>query len=217
MYTPDYLFNDTVPADDPNFDIWAWLDHHGPNVTLPAIHAVQDALREKGVKKFAATGYCFGGLYTLLLSQSNEIKVRISEYPSNVCSRSRQVGTTAHPSLWQVPEDILVLRNTSHVPFQMHTAEFDGESLFESHSMVRRLLMIAVLLTPALANVVDDVMLGHGNWSTLRPYKYGYSHIRYSGVSHGFAVRPENASDPVQIAAKERAFVESLKWIQRHL
>jgi dienelactone hydrolase len=87
VYTPDYLFNDTVPADDPNFDVLTWLGHHGPNVTLPAIHAVQDALREKGVKTFAATGYCFGGLYTLLLSQRNEIKVGISEYPLNVYSR----------------------------------------------------------------------------------------------------------------------------------
>lgn len=87
MYTPDYLFNDTVPADDPNFDFLAWLGHHGPNVTFPAIHAVQDALREKGVKKFAATGYCFGGLYTLLLSQKNEIKVGFSEYYSNVYLR----------------------------------------------------------------------------------------------------------------------------------
>jgi len=86
VYTPDYLFNDAVPADDPNFDIGAWIVHHGSNVTLPAIRAVQDALRGKGVKKFAATGYCFGGLYTLLLSQSNEIKVGNSRYPSNVCS-----------------------------------------------------------------------------------------------------------------------------------
>lgn len=77
--------------------------------------------------------------------------------------------------------------------------------------------MIVALLTPALANVVDDVMRGQGNWSTLAPYKYGYSHIRYSGVGHGFAVRPENASDPVQIAAKEKAFVEALKWVEKHL
>jgi hypothetical protein len=41
-----------------------------------------------------------------------------------------QVGTTAHLALWQVPEDILVLRNTSHLPFQMHSAEFDREFLF---------------------------------------------------------------------------------------
>jgi dienelactone hydrolase len=90
VYAPDYLFGDPVPADDTvpadvaNFDIVTWLDHHGPNVTLPAIHAVQDALREKGVEEFAATGYCFGGLYILLLSQSNDIKVRVSEWPSNV-------------------------------------------------------------------------------------------------------------------------------------
>jgi len=74
-----------------------------------------------------------------------------------------------------------------------------------------------VALTPALANLVDDVMLGQGNWSTLVPYKYGYSRIHYSGVGHGFAVRPANASDPVQIAAKEKAFVEALKWVRRHL
>jgi len=48
----------------------------------------------------------------------------------NVCSRDRQVGTVAHPSLWQVPEDILVLRNNSHVPFQIHTGDLDSESPF---------------------------------------------------------------------------------------
>ena len=84
-------------------------------------------------------------------------------------------------------------------------------------SKVRLLLMIVALLTPALASVVDDVMLGSGNWSTLTPYQYDYSHISYSGVGHGFAVRPANASDPVQIAAKEKAFVEAVKWVQRHL
>jgi len=125
-----------------------------------------------------------------------------------------QVGTTAHPSLWQVAEDILVLRKTSEVPFQVHTAEFDSE-YYSPKGLL--LLIIVALLTPALASVVDDVMLGHGNWSTLTPYQYGYSHISYSGVGHGFAVRPANASDPVQIAAKEKAFVEAVKWVHKHL
>ena len=125
-----------------------------------------------------------------------------------------QVATTAHPSLWQVPEDILVLRNTSEVRFQVHTAELDSRY---SSLKIRRLLIIVALLTPALASVVDDVMHGSGNWSTLTPYQYGYSHISYSGVGHGFAVRPANASDPVQIAAKEKAFDEAVKWVQRHL
>src|SRR5258708_20381125 len=71
-------------------------------------------------------------------------------------------------------------------------------------SMVRRLLIVAAYLTPALASVVDDVMLGSGNWSTLTPYQYGYSHISYSGVGHGFAVRLANARDPVQLAPKEK-------------
>ena len=77
--------------------------------------------------------------------------------------------------------------------------------------------MTVAFLTPALANMVDDVMLGQGSWSTLAPYKYGYELIHYSGVGHGFAVRPQNASDPVQIAAKEQAFVKALKWVQGHL
>jgi hypothetical protein len=62
--------------------------------------------------------------------------------------------------------------------------------------------MVVAVLTPALAAVVDDVMPGHGNWSALTPYKYGYSHLSYSGVGHGFAVRPGNASDPVQMRKK---------------
>ena len=77
--------------------------------------------------------------------------------------------------------------------------------------------MIVAFLTPALANMVDDVMLGQGNWSTLVPYKYGYETIRYTGIGHGFAVRPENASDPVQIAAKEQAFAKALTWVQKYL
>lgn len=84
-------------------------------------------------------------------------------------------------------------------------------------SNIRGLLTIVALLTPALATTVDDVMHGQGNWSTLVPYKYGYERIRYSGVGHGFAVRPANASDPVQVAAKERAFVEALKWVERYI
>lgn len=119
------------------------------------------------MKKFAATatGCCIVGLYTLLLSQSNEIEVGISKYPSNVTYGYVQVGTTAHPAFLQVPEDNLFLRSTSKVPSRLHAAEFDRESLFCSTS--RRLLTKVALITPDFARMVDDVMLGQGNWSTL--------------------------------------------------
>ncbi len=44
-----------------NVDLAGWVARHGRDVTRPILDGVINALKEQGVKKFAATGYCFGG------------------------------------------------------------------------------------------------------------------------------------------------------------
>lgn len=43
--------------------------------------------------------------------------------------------------------------------------------------------------------------------NTTTPYQVSL----YSGVSHGFGVRI-NASDPIQVFAKETAFLQAVRW-----
>ena len=43
------------------FNFMQWLTNHGPQHTRPALDSVINALKEQGVKSFAAVGYCFGG------------------------------------------------------------------------------------------------------------------------------------------------------------
>ncbi|KAK1235641.1 hypothetical protein PQX77_001126 [Marasmius sp. AFHP31] len=172
VFVPDYLNGDPAPADDPNFNLTEWLARHGPEQTLPPTRAVLGALREKGVKKIGVTGYCFGGVYTTLLSQANEVAVM------------------SHPSLFTIPDDVETLAANSTVPVEIHSADLD------------------TILTPELAKEVDDIFAG---------YSAGYRRFAYAGVGHGFAVRPENAGDPVQIGAKQLAFERAVSWFEEHL
>ncbi|KAF5365462.1 hypothetical protein D9758_010820 [Tetrapyrgos nigripes] len=98
------------------------------------------------------------------------------------------VATMAHPSLLVVPDDYEKVKAVSRVPVQINSAELDTG------------------LTPALADEIDQVMVG---------YKPGYNHTAWAGVGHGFAVSA-NASDPVQVAAKEGAFKVMSSWISTH-
>ncbi|KAL0070067.1 hypothetical protein AAF712_002964 [Marasmius tenuissimus] len=174
VFVPDYLNGDPAPADDPNFNLTEWLARHGPEQTLPPTRAVLGALRKKGVKKIGVTGYCFGGIYTTLLSQANEIEVAVM----------------SHPSLFTIPDDVETLAANSTVPVEIHSADLD------------------TILTPELAEEVDSIFVG---------YSAGYQRFAYAGVGHGFAVSPENASDPVQIEAKELAFQRAVSWFEEHL
>ncbi|KAK7027910.1 hypothetical protein VNI00_015126 [Paramarasmius palmivorus] len=98
------------------------------------------------------------------------------------------VATMAHPSLLVVPDDYELVKANSTVPVQINSAEFDTG------------------LTPALADEIDGVMVD---------YVPGYNHTAWSGVGHGFAVSA-NASDPVQVAAKEGSFQVMSNWISTH-
>jgi len=101
------------------------------------------------------------------------------------------VGTVAHPSLLNVPTDFELIKAQSRIPIEINNAELDTG------------------FTPAFA-LQTDAVLGDGQYAS------GYSRRQFDGVAHGFAVRA-NASDPVQVAAKQGAFDTSLSWIKAHL
>ncbi|KAJ9097241.1 hypothetical protein QFC21_004910 [Naganishia friedmannii] len=112
-YLVDYLSGDPIGPDEMNsgnFDLMGWLAKHGEEAVHSVLDPVMDGLKEQGVNKFAAVGYCFGGKYTVRLA----IQKRIS------------LGMIAHPSLLQVPEDLEALKKvTSEVPMLFITCETD--------------------------------------------------------------------------------------------
>ena len=88
---PD-LFNGTpAPSDlsDPKFNQSAFLSAHGPAAAEQIIQTGLDYLRTSlGVKRVAATGYCYGGRYAIRA----------------VAAKHADVGFAAHPSLWEDAE-----------------------------------------------------------------------------------------------------------------
>ncbi|KAJ6577179.1 alpha/beta-hydrolase [Mycena capillaripes] len=171
-FAPDYLNGDAIAMDG---NVTEWIVNHGEAQTTPPLLAVIKALKARGIKQIAATGYCFGGLYITRLVQNNTIAV----------------GTMAHPSFLNVPTDFTLMKAESHVPVEINNAELDTG------------------FTPAVA-LQTDAVIGDGQ------YLPGYFRRQFDGVAHGFAVRA-NASDPVQVAAKQGAFDTSLHWIEAHL
>ncbi|KAL0571977.1 hypothetical protein V5O48_009979 [Marasmius crinis-equi] len=101
-----------------------------------------------------------------------------------------EVGIMAHPSSLIVPDDFNIIVANSSVPIEIHSADLDTG------------------FTPQLGQVTDRVMAD---------YKPGYQRFAYAGVGHGFAVRPANASDPVQIKAMQLARDRSIAFFNEHL
>ncbi|KAJ6584179.1 hypothetical protein DFH09DRAFT_1308869 [Mycena vulgaris] len=106
-YAPDYLNGDALPTGG---DVTTWEVNHGEAQTTPPLLAVISALKSRGVKQIAATGYCFGVscLYT-----------------TRLVNNTITVGTTAHPSSLNVPTDFDVVKAQSHIPIEINNAELD--------------------------------------------------------------------------------------------
>ena len=61
---PDYLFGDPIPLEamaTGRANLEEWRSRHTQAVTRPILDNVINALKEQGVKRFAAVGFCFGG------------------------------------------------------------------------------------------------------------------------------------------------------------
>lgn len=111
-YACDYLNDDAIPLDglnNPAFDRAGWFARHDLDVTRPVIDTLMAALRDQGVTKFCATGYCFGGRYIKELCIDNVLVA----------------GATAHPARIDVPVDLEALLAKSKTPLLINACEVD--------------------------------------------------------------------------------------------
>ncbi|KAG6898562.1 hypothetical protein C0993_006011 [Termitomyces sp. T159_Od127] len=122
VIAPDYLNGDPIHADALNpgsdFDLMAWLAKHGTDVTRPELDKVITALKQQGIVKFAAIGYCFGGRYVFDLAFDNAI----------------QVAATSHPSLLKIPEDLETYCSTAKAPLLLNTCTVDQQFPLEAQA-----------------------------------------------------------------------------------
>ncbi|KAK2465688.1 hypothetical protein APHAL10511_002232 [Amanita phalloides] len=118
----DYLNNDPVPANflssPQTFDVKKWLARHGREETRPVLDKVIDALKDQGVKKFAATGYCFGGRYVFDLAFEHIIDVAI----------------VSHPSLLISPEDFETYASKAKAPLLINSCTIDMQFPLEAQA-----------------------------------------------------------------------------------
>ncbi|KAJ7276925.1 Alpha/Beta hydrolase protein [Mycena rebaudengoi] len=105
------LFNGTPRSVEvpPDFDRAKWMASHGPAQTRPPIDKVIAALKEEGVTRFAATGFCFGARYAFDLAFDNVI----------------HVSAVSHPSRLVVPDDLQKYAAVSQAPLLINSCEDD--------------------------------------------------------------------------------------------
>jgi len=115
---PDYLSNDPIPVEvwtdeekRKTLDIQGWLSHHGATVTRGILDKAIAGLKDQGITKFAATGFCFGGRYVFDLAFDNIISVSIA----------------SHPSMLKSPEDLEKYFSTSRAPLLLNTCTIDEQ------------------------------------------------------------------------------------------
>ncbi|KAG1801754.1 dienelactone hydrolase [Suillus variegatus] len=117
----DYFNGDGLPIDVMNsasFDVKAWFAKHGTEQTRPPLDRVIAVLKERGVTKFGATGYCFGGRYTFDLAFDNVI----------------QCSVVSHPSLLKVPDDLEAYFTKSKAPLLINSCEVDEKFPVEAQT-----------------------------------------------------------------------------------
>ncbi|KAJ9102624.1 hypothetical protein QFC19_004733 [Naganishia cerealis] len=199
-YLVDYLSGDPIAPEamnSGNFDFPAWLANHGEEAVHAVLDPVMDGLKEEGVTKFAAVGYCFGVSAFSLLSEllvaefpsGNYFSVAQGKYAVRLAIQKRiSIGMIAHPSLLKIPEDLEALKKvTPEIPMLFVTCTTD------------------FMYGPEQQKVGDDV-LGNGTAEG-----EGYKRVFYEGCSHGFAVRGDK-SDPKVKFGKEDAFKQTVNW-----
>ncbi|KAK4699842.1 hypothetical protein P7C70_g6414, partial [Phenoliferia sp. Uapishka_3] len=93
----------------PEFDLTRWRESHGPERVRSALDPVLKYLRDAGITKLGATGYCFGGKFVSALAIENAI----------------EAGVNAHPSGIIVPDDIEAWVAKSKTPLLFNSCEVD--------------------------------------------------------------------------------------------
>ncbi|KAH9840049.1 alpha/beta-hydrolase [Rhodofomes roseus] len=132
VIVPDLFQNDAVPSFVPpdasiskeEFDVAAWVERHPPEIVQGIVAQVVTALRERGVKKFAALGYCFGARIAIDLASAEA---------TSVC-------VVSHPSFWKVPDDMERYLVESKAPLLINSCEVDAMFPKEAQEKVDAIL-----------------------------------------------------------------------------
>ncbi|KAG6330732.1 hypothetical protein ID866_8356 [Astraeus odoratus] len=124
----DYLNGDPIPEDafakNPDYDFYAWLVHHGNEVTRPHIDKVMAVLKAQGVTVFGAAGYCFGARYSFDLAFEKAIKAT----------------AIAHPALLKIPEDLEKYKNVAEAPLLINSCTVDHLFPLEAQAEADRII-----------------------------------------------------------------------------
>ncbi|WEW61346.1 hypothetical protein PRK78_006836 [Emydomyces testavorans] len=84
---PDLFHGNPWELNATGVDLMDWLKNHQPQDVDPIVEAAIKFLREqKGVKKIAAVGYCFGAKYVCRFLKESKIDVGYVAHPSFVTS-----------------------------------------------------------------------------------------------------------------------------------
>lgn len=120
---PDFFNGTPAPLDlnNPNFNTTAFLAAHGPSVADPITATAVDYIRNVlGIKRIAATGYCYGGRYSMRLAGSG----------------AAGAAFAAHPSAWEDGEVTAI-----QGPLSIAAAETDSMMLPARRASLEGLLM----------------------------------------------------------------------------
>ncbi|KAH8833224.1 dienelactone hydrolase endo-1,3,1,4-beta-D-glucanase [Flagelloscypha sp. PMI_526] len=123
---PDIFNGDSVPLsvlEGAEFKREEWAPNHGPAQTRPTIDKVISGLKDKGVKEFGATGYCFGARYVFDLAFENIIKVSV----------------VSHPSMLEAPKDLQEYFDKSTAPLLINSCTHDDPFPFEKQEIADKI------------------------------------------------------------------------------
>ena len=195
------------------FDFTSWKSRHGKEQTRPPLDKVINALKDSGVTKFAAVGFCFGGTWIYILPMTAPAPGANPSIPSAryvfdlAFDDMLKVSIVTHPSLLVVPDDLEVMTCPSK-DFWVLSNDFCQKY----RDTVKAPLLINSCEVDHAFNQDAQVAAD----KILKDFGPGYSREYFEGVSHGFTVRGD-LNDPKVKEGRERAFKVTVEWLKKYL
>lgn len=84
VVVPDYFHGDPYNPSDTERPVLVWLKDHGHDKGFEETKPVIEALKQKGVSKIGAAGFCWGAKVVVKLAQGDDIQAGVFLHPSKV-------------------------------------------------------------------------------------------------------------------------------------
>ncbi|KAJ8434151.1 hypothetical protein Cgig2_000871 [Carnegiea gigantea] len=84
VVVPDFFHGDPYNPDNVERPIQAWIQEHGTDKGYEEAKLVIEALKQKGISKIGAAGYCWGAKVVVQLGQGDYIQAAVLLHPSFV-------------------------------------------------------------------------------------------------------------------------------------